>query len=128
MQMRDSLGSIDTDEDVADLFPKEGQPAREPWRLARVTVLQCMENLSDQQAADAVRGRLDWKSLLGLERTDAGFDASVLSEFRARLVKQHAEERFLEKLLGLLQQKGWRDPLADDSGRIPPMSWPRFVR
>jgi transposase len=93
MQMRDVLGSIYTDEDFADLFPKDGQPAEAPWRLALVTVMQCVENLSDQQAAEAVRGRLDWKYLLGLELTDAGFDASVLSEFRARLIDRHAEER-----------------------------------
>jgi transposase len=107
MQMRDVLGSIYTDEDFADLFPKDGQPAGAPWRLALVTVMQFVENLSDQQAADAVRGRLDWKYLLGLELTDPGFDASVLSEFRARLINQHAEERLLEKMLTLFQQKGW---------------------
>ena len=48
--------------------------------------MQCVENLSDLQAADAVRARIDWKDLLGLELTDPGFDASVLSEFRARLI------------------------------------------
>lgn len=46
MQMRDVLGSIYTDEDFADLFPKDGQPAQTPWRLALVTVLQFVENLS----------------------------------------------------------------------------------
>jgi transposase len=107
MQMRDVLGSIYTDKDFADLFPKEGQPAEAPWRLALITVLQFVENLSDRQAAEAVRGRIDWKYLLGLELTDAGFDASVLSEFRARLVAQQAEQRLLEKLLTLFRQKGW---------------------
>src|SRR5258707_9191686 len=107
IQMRDVLGSIYTDEDFADLFPKEGQPTEAPWRLALVTVMQFVENLSDRQAADAVRGRLDWKYLLGLELTDPGFDASVLSEFRTRLIDQHAEERLLEKMLTLFQQKGW---------------------
>ncbi len=69
--------------------------------------MQFVENLSDRQAADAVRGRIDWKYLLGLELTDAGFDASVLSEFRARLIDKHAEELLLEKMLTLFQQKGW---------------------
>ncbi len=105
MQMRDVLGSIYTDEDFADLFPKEGQPALAPWRLALVTVLQFVENLSDQQAANAVQGRIDWKYLLGLELTDAGFDASVLSEFRARLIEHHAEERLLEKMLIVSSEK-----------------------
>ena len=61
IQMRDVLGTIYTDADFAELFPKEGQPAEAPWRLALVTVLQFVENLSDQQAADAVRGRIDWR-------------------------------------------------------------------
>jgi transposase len=70
-------------------------------------VIQFVENLSDQRAADAVRGRIDVKYLLGLELTDAGFDPSVLSEFRTRLVEQHAEQRLLETMLTLFQQKGW---------------------
>lgn len=107
MQMRDVLGSIYTDEDFVDLFPKEGQPAEAPWRLALITVLQLLEHLSDRQAVDAVRGWIDWKYLLGLELTEAGFDASVLCEFRARLVEQHAEQRLLEKMLSVFQQKGW---------------------
>lgn len=107
MQMRDVLGTIYTDEDFADLFPKEGQPAEAPWRLALITVMQFLENLSDRQAADSVRGRIDWKYLLGLELTDAGFDASVLSEFRARLVEHHGEQLLLETMLTLFQQKGW---------------------
>jgi transposase len=96
MQMRDVLGRIYTDEQFADLFPKEGQAAEAPWRLALVTVIQFVENLSDQRAADAVRGRIDVKYLLGLELTDTGFDPSVLSEFRTRLVEQHAEQRLLD--------------------------------
>ena len=69
--------------------------------------MQFLENLSDRQAADAVRGRIDWKYLLGLELTDAGFDASVLSEFRARLIENHAEQLLLETMLTIFQKKGW---------------------
>ena len=85
MQMRDELGSIYTDEMFADLYPKDGQPAIRPWRLALVTVMQFAENLTDRQAADAVRDRIAWKYALSLELTHAGFDFSVLSEFRQRL-------------------------------------------
>src|SRR5258707_14218936 len=70
MQVRDTLGTIYTDEAFADLFPTHGQPAEAPWRLALVTVFQCMENLTDRQAADAVRDRLAWKYALSLELTD----------------------------------------------------------
>ena len=105
--MRDVLGSIYTNEDFVNLFPKEGQPALAPWRLALVSVLQDVSDLSDRQAANAVRGRIAWKYLLGLELTDPGFDASVLSEFRARLVEEQAEHLLLEKMLTVFQRKGW---------------------
>jgi len=61
IQIRDALGTLYTDEDFADLFPSHGQPAEAPWRLALVSVLQFVEGLTDRQAADAVRTRLDWK-------------------------------------------------------------------
>jgi transposase len=112
LQMRDVLGSIYTDDMFADLYPAKGQPAEAPWRLALVTVFQFVEGLSDRQAAEAVRGRIDWKYALSLELTDAGFDASVLSEFRSRLVAHAASERVLQVLLeqfkaqGLLKARG----------------------
>src|SRR5688500_14056341 len=70
LQMRDELGSIYTDEMFADLYPKDGQPAIRPWRLALVTVMQFAETLTDRQAAEAVRDRIAWKYVLGLELTD----------------------------------------------------------
>src|SRR3954454_25003539 len=94
--LRDELGVIFTDEDFTDLFPQRGQSALAPWRLALVTVLQFRENLSDRQAAEAVRARIDWKYLLGLDLSDSGFDFSVLSEFRQRLLTGQAEQRLLD--------------------------------
>lgn len=76
-----------------------------PWRLALVTLMQFAENLTDRQAADAVRGRIDWKYALGLDLTDAGFNFSVLSEFRLRLLEGGAEERLLNRLLDLLKAR-----------------------
>ena len=90
MQMRDELGTIYEDENFADLFSHTGQPAEAPWHLALVTIMQFAQGLSDQQAADAVRGRIDWKYTSGLELADPGFDASILSEFRTRLVEGQA--------------------------------------
>ena len=104
--LRDELGLIFTDEDFADLFPQRGQSALAPWRLALVTVMQFRENLSDRQAAEAVRARIDWKYLLGLELSDAGFDFSVLSEFRDRLLTGKAEQRLLDKLLDCCRHQG----------------------
>ena len=106
MRLRDTLGSIYTDDAFAALFPTRGQPAEAPWRLALVTVMQFTEGLPDRQAADAVRGRIDWKYALGLALDDPGFDASVLSEFRTRLVAGGAEELLLDTLLARFREQG----------------------
>jgi transposase len=98
-RMRDHLATIYQDEDFAHLFPARGKPAEAPWRLALVTIFQFAEDLSDRQAADAVRARIDWKYALALELTDAGFDHTVLSEFRGRLVAGGAERLLLDVLL-----------------------------
>src|SRR5579871_2378183 len=107
LMLRDEFGALFTDEQFADLFPTRGQPAEAPWRLALVTILQFVEDLSDRQAAEAVRSRIDWKYLLGLELTDPGFDFSVLSEFRTRLVAGGASERLLTTFLEQCQAHGW---------------------
>ena len=106
MRLRDELGTLYTDEDFANLFPSRGQPALPAWRLALVTVMQFLENLPDRQAADAVRARIDWKYALGLELTDPGFDYSVLSEFRDRLLQGKAEQVLLDRMLAHFQDKG----------------------
>ncbi len=107
MRLRDELGGIYRDEQFVPLFPSRGKPAEAPWRLALVLVLQYVDGLTDRQAADAIRGRIDWKYALGLELTDTGIDASVLSEFRARVVAGGAEALLLDALLELCKQRGW---------------------
>ena len=79
LTLRDQLGTIFQDEDFAALFPSCGQPGLSPWRLALVTIMQFRETLADRQAAEAVRARIDWKYLLGLELTDPGLSVTVLS-------------------------------------------------
>ena len=106
-RLRDALGPIYHDEDFADLFAKRGRPAEAPWRLAMVTVLQAMENLTDRQAAQAVCLRLDWKYALSLSPEDEGFDFTILSDFRERLLRQQAQERLLEPILRVCRANGW---------------------
>jgi transposase len=107
IQMRNVLGSIYEDEDFSALFEVRGRPAIAPWRLALVTLMQFSEGLSDRQAAEAVRARIDWKYALGLELSDPGFDFSVLSEFRSRLVAEGAEHLLLESLLEACKERGY---------------------
>src|SRR3954470_14780256 len=106
LTLRDDLGPVFADKDFADLHPERGRPACPPWRLALVTLLQFREELSDRQAAEAVRARIDWKYLLDLELDDPGFDHSVLCEFRSRLLAGGAEERLLGKLLAACRARG----------------------
>jgi transposase len=99
LRVADELEALFTDDAFLALFPVRGQPALPPWRLALATILQFAEGLSDRQAAHAVRSRIDWKYVLRLELTDPGFDASVLSEFRGRLIAGAAESLLFDMLL-----------------------------
>ena len=113
--LRDRLGAVFEDAGFADLYPKRGQPAYAPWRLALVTLMQFREGLSDRQAAEAVRARIDWKYLLGLGLDDPGFDFSVLCGSRGRLLEHEATGRLLARVLdaaregGLLKARGRTD-------------------
>lgn len=112
LRLRDALGPLFYNPDFAPFFAHEGRPAVDPARLALITILQFAERLSDEQAADAVRSRIDWKYLLALPLTDPGFDSSVLSEFRTRLLAAQAETLLFDTLLtqfreaGLLRARG----------------------
>ena len=78
MQIRDEIGILLTDADFADLFPSRGKSAYPPWRLALITIFQFIEKLSDREASDAVRARIDWKYALSLELENSGFDSTAL--------------------------------------------------
>jgi transposase len=91
MRVRDELGEVFADGAFIDAFGIRGKPGISPGQLAMVTVLQFAENLTDRQAADAVRGRIDWKYCLGLTLADPGFDFSVVpAEMSSGQVRRHA--------------------------------------
>ncbi len=108
--IRDRLGELFSDEELVEAFGLRGRPGWSPGRLALVTVLQMAENLTDRQAADAVQDKLSWKYALGLGLDDEGFDASVLVEFRARVVEHGLEQRALDLLLTALVEHGLVGP------------------
>jgi transposase len=105
-KLRDQYDTVFSNQAFEALFSTRGQPAAAPWRLALVTVLQFAEGLSDRDAAEAVRARIDWKYLLGLELTDPGFDYSILSRFRDRLIEGNAEMLLLRQILDKSQKLG----------------------
>jgi transposase len=98
-RVADALESLLTDEAFLALVPTHGQPALPPWRLALVTLLPCAEGLSDRQAADAVRRRIDWIYGLRLELTGPGCDALVLRALRGRLMAGAAAALLVETWL-----------------------------
>jgi len=107
LPLRDTLGTIFHDADGAALFPATGQPSLPPWRLAPVTILPLRENLPDRQAAEAVRARIDGKSLLSLALTAPGFDNAVWCELRARGVSGNGAEMVLDKGLECCRTCDW---------------------
>lgn len=110
MQLRDVLGTVYDDARFHSIFARRGRPAIASWRLALLTVMQFSEGLSDRQAAEAMRARIDRKYALDLELTDPGVDFSVLSEFRRRLVRGSATDSLVEALLEACRAHGWLKP------------------
>ena len=120
--IRDALGTLYQDQSFASLFPHNGRAVEAPWRLALISVLQLMEDLPDRQAADAVRGRIDWNYPLGLELaipvlTKAGGVNSVSGGSQ-----RGAEQLLLGALLALWKKRGWlkaRERQCTDGGACP---------
>jgi transposase len=106
MWVRDRLEGLWSDEDFAGWYPRDGRPALSPAQLATVCVLQFLHNLSDRQAAEAVRCRIDFKYALGLELEDPGFHHSVLGDFRDRLAEDDRADRLLDLMLARLKEAG----------------------
>jgi transposase len=106
IRVRDELGSLFEDVQFAEAFSARGGPGLSPGMLALVSVLAFAENLTDRQAADAVRDKISWKYALALELTDPGFDFSVLSQFRDRLIEHGLERLLLDELLARCQETG----------------------
>ncbi|BAU87306.1 transposase IS4 family protein [Streptomyces laurentii] len=106
MRVRDHPGRLWRDEDFADWYPSDGHPGLPPAQLATVCVLQLLLGLSDRQAADAVRCRIDFKYALAMELDDPGFHHSVPADFRDRLTEDGRAGRLLDLALPRLKEAG----------------------
>ncbi|MFD1276195.1 transposase [Streptomyces kaempferi] len=104
--MRDRLDGLWDDEDFADWYPRDGRPGLSPAQLATVCVLQFLLGLSDRQAAEAVRCRIDFKYAMAMELDDPGFHHSVLADFRDRLTEADRADRLLDLALARLKEAG----------------------
>ncbi|WP_218040504.1 transposase [Actinomadura sp. WMMB 499] len=112
MWVRDHLDGLWSDADLACWYPRDGRSGLSPAQLAMVCVLQFLLNLSDRQAAEAVRCWIDFKYASAMELDDPGFHHSVLSDFRDRLAADDPADRLLDLALermkdaGLVKQHG----------------------
>src|SRR5882757_7668427 len=106
MWVRDPLDGLWCDEDFVGWYPRDGRPGLSPAQLATVCVLQFLLDLSDRQAAEAVRCRIDFKYALALELDDPGFHHSVLTDFRDRLAADDRADRLLDLALERMKQAG----------------------
>ncbi|MFJ9530802.1 IS1182 family transposase [Streptomyces cyaneofuscatus] len=104
--VRDRLDGLWCDEDFADWYPRDGRPGLSPAQLATVCVLQFLLGLSDRQAAESVRCRIDFKYAMAMELDDPGFHRSVLGDFRDRLAEDGRADRLLDLALARLQEAG----------------------
>jgi transposase len=106
MWVRDRLDGLWANEDFAGWYPRDGRPGISPAQLATVSVLQFLLDLSDRDAAEAVRCRIDFKYALGLDLDDPGFHHSVLGDFRERLLEEGRADRLLDLALARLKEAG----------------------
>ncbi|RKN59696.1 IS1182 family transposase [Streptomyces klenkii] len=106
MWVRDRLDGLWHDDDFVDWYPRDGRPGLSPAQLATVSVLQFLLGLSDRQAAEAVRCRIDFKYCLALDLDDPGFHHSVLADFRERLLDDGRADRLLDLALARLKDAG----------------------
>jgi transposase len=106
MAIRDHLDGLWSDDDFAQWYPRDGKSGLSPAQLATVCVLQFLMELSDRQAAEAVRCRIDFKYALAMELDDPGFHHSVLADFRERLAEGDRADRLLDLALARLKDAG----------------------
>lgn len=125
MWVRDRLDGLWHDEDFAGWYPRDGRPGLSPAQLATVRVLQFLLGLSDRQAAEAVRCRIDFKYALAMELDDPGFHHSVLADFRERLAQDDRADRLLDLALARLKEAGLVRERTTQRTDSPPTSWPR---
>lgn len=123
--VRDRLDGLWCDEDFADWYPRDGRPGLSPAQLATVCVLQFLLGLSDRQAAEAVRCRIDFKYAMAMELDDPGFHHSVLADFRDRLA-EGALTASSTSCWPVSRRPAWCAS-APRSAPTPPTSWPRCV-
>lgn len=108
MWVRDRPDGLWRGEDFARWYPRDGRPGLSPAQLATVCALQFLLDLSDRQAAEAVRCRIDSTYALAMELDDPGFHHSVPADVRERLIEGDRADRLLDLTLMRLKETCWQ--------------------
>lgn len=94
------------DADFADLYHEGGRYPISPRLLACIVILQYMFKVSDRQAVENTIMRRDWRIALGLTPDYEGFDASVLCNFRKRLLANGKAQQLFRTVLAVVYELG----------------------
>ena len=92
---------------TADLFPsRTGRPSLSADLAGSVLVLQQLYDLSDPQAADALKFDIRWKVACGRSLTQVSFDPSTLVYWRRRIAASDRPDRVSGAVAAVIAQTG----------------------
>jgi hypothetical protein len=92
---------------TADLFPsRTGRPSLPADLVGSVLALQALHDLSDGQAADALRFDIRWKVACGRSLTQASFDPSTLVYWRKRIARSDRPDRVFDAVAEVIAETG----------------------
>ncbi len=92
---------------TADLFPsRTGRPSLSADLVGSVLVLQQLHDLSDPQAADALKFDIRWKVACGRSLTQVSFDPSTLVYWRRRIAASDRPDRVFDAVAAVIAQTG----------------------
>jgi IS5 family transposase len=96
------------DADYAVLYKDTGlgRPCVPPSLMVKSLILQNYANLSDRDLVDAIRYDIRYKYGLNLPLNHEGFDPSLLSVFRARLLVNDKERAAFQRSLEMAKESG----------------------
>jgi Transposase DDE domain/Transposase domain (DUF772) len=92
---------------TADLFTsRTGRPSLPADLVGSVLVLQALLDLSDGQAADALKFDIRWKVACGRSLTQVSFDPSTLVYWRRRIAKSSRPDRVFDAVAQVIAATG----------------------
>src|SRR6266568_6386869 len=100
-------GELFPDSFTADLFSsRTGRPSLPADLVGSVLVLQALYDLSDGQAAEAVKFDIRWKVACGRSLTQMSFDPSTLVYWRKRIAASKRPDRVFDKVAEVIAETG----------------------